>query len=76
MTTQHVEQVRADICDPEILRRVRCAVDELDSDDAAQFAIDHGVAPPSNAAGWELLLRIEANRSDESLVWVLVTETD
>jgi hypothetical protein len=75
VTKQHVQRVPAVIADRDTLARVKQAVDELDTDEATQYAIEQGIDPPTDEADWELLQRFEADGPECSLVWVLVTET-
>lgn len=74
MATQHVRELPVH-ADADTLADLRRAVDEMSTEQATAYAIDHGVTPPSTDNGWEILLGIEPDGT-EVLVWTLVTELD
>ena len=73
MTQQHVHQVPV-TAEPEVLDRLRQAVDEMSTSEATTYARSQGIAPPTDDPAWELLPRFEPDGSDGPLMWVLVTE--
>jgi hypothetical protein len=74
VTVQHVEEAPA-VIDADIAELVAQAVEDLSTRAATQCAIELGAATPTPDPGWKLCLRIEPNGVDETLIWVLVTET-
>jgi hypothetical protein len=60
--------------DPDLLAQLRRVADEMSTARATQFAIAHGVTPPTDDPAWEMLMRFEADGSEGPLVWVLVSE--
>ena len=76
MTIHHVREVPVSVTDPDLLRQVQQAVEDLDTIDATRHAITLGVCPPTTDLGWVLWRRFHPDGAPGPLVWAHVTAPD